>query len=200
MPVSGVLISWATPAERRPIEASFSEVTSWCWSWIFSVMSSKTMIVPYGTRVLSSRGVLAMSKIRLAPVRISSEISLSRRKSAWAVGGKRARKFSGPRISWRLWPRTSCLLQAEGALQDPVPADDPAVLVEDRDAHRQALDDVLAVILEPLELQRPEPRLVVERGVLDGQRDRRRDRRQQLPVLAVQDTSCRSSGPWPGSR
>ena len=46
MPVRGVLISWAMPAESRPSEAIFSEVISWFWMLFFSVTSSKTKMRP----------------------------------------------------------------------------------------------------------------------------------------------------------
>ncbi len=68
-------------------------------------------------------------------------------------------------------------------LEDPVPADDEARLVDDGDAHRQALDDVLAIVLESLHLHGPDGLAAVEVGILQGQSGRAGDRRQQLPIL-----------------
>ena len=100
---------------------------------------------------------MAMSKIRFSPAGMSSGISLRRWYSCWVSGGKRAAKVSGPRTSQQGLAEDLGLLPAEGLLEDAVPADDPAVLVEDGDADGQALDDVLAVVLEPLELRARRP-------------------------------------------
>ena len=63
--------------------------------------------------------------------------------------------------------------------------------VDDGHADGQALDDVLAVVLEPLHLQGPDALPAVEIGVLQGQGRRAGDRRQQLPVLPGKVRSVR---------
>ena len=83
------------------------------------------------------------------------------------------------------------LLLGEVPFQDPVPADDAAVAIEHGDAHGQALDDVLAVVLEPLHLGRTDGGLFVERSVLHGQSHGRSDGAQKLPVLAGQEGHIR---------
>ncbi len=48
MTVKGLLISWATPAARRPTEASFSASTSWRWffssAWAIWLKLSATSV------------------------------------------------------------------------------------------------------------------------------------------------------------
>jgi hypothetical protein len=53
------------------------------------------------------------------------------------------------------------LFLGERLFEDPVPADDPAFLIEDGHPDGQALDDILAVVLQPLELLGAEAGLII---------------------------------------
>ena len=160
MPVSGVFTSWATPAASRPMEAIFSE----CWSCSSrrtrAVTSSRIRMVPQPLARAHLEGGHRDVDHQAAPVGrgqvqlvdVGDLLVLAEHQAA----AQRLQEGRGEDL-------------VEGAAQDlvaplaverlhgAVPAHDLALEVEHQDARVHALQDVLVVLGEALQLLAPSP-------------------------------------------
>ena len=186
----GVFTSWATPAASRPMEAIFSE----CWSCssrrMRTVTSSRIRMVPRRSPEPTWKGATetftrsarpsAAGQVQLVDVRGL----LVARPAPGCRAAPPGRRPGRPRRG--CGPSTSRAAGAVERLHGAVPAHDPAVEVEDEDAGVHALEDVLVVLGEPLQLVRLLAQAVVEAAVHERGGGLAGQGLQQVDLLAVQ--------------
>ena len=142
----------------------------------------------------SRSGVVAtLTSSRRVPVVPRDERHAVEGRAFGRLGPRRPQHVEEPRLEDLVEPARDGLLVAHAVqlLEAPVPADDPVVAIDDREAVVERLEDVLAELAHPLELVRLDPELAVEPAVLERGGRLGRDRRQQGHVLAAQRLAAR---------